>query len=153
MTNQYSGTTQGYVKASDLKKHMVIEVLPHQAFVLHNNRLILLADWISPACPLLQLSCPDTIVKMRGRGGKPVTLSVVEVHEKAIVKNPLGNGTIVQVLHCPLDATFGREELSEHTIWFNPDQTLWYLGTFNPESGNRVLATRPRRQPQYSLNR
>lgn len=154
MSNQTLDTVQCYVEASDLQKHMVIEVLPHQTFVLHNHRLILLADWINPVCPVLQLSSPDTPVSMRGRGGKPVTLSVVEIHEKAIVKNPfMDNENLVQVLHCPLDTVYGKEALSAHTIWFYPDQRLWYLGKFNPTSGSRTLATRPRRQPQYSLYR
>jgi hypothetical protein len=134
---------------------MVVEVLPHQAYVRHNNRLILLADWISPACPLLQLSDPDTPVSMRGRGGKPVMLSIVEIHEKAIVENPLKIGTsLVQILHCQLsqNGAYSRDVLSAHTIWFDPDQMLWFLGKFNPLSGSRTLATRPKRQPQYSLD-
>lgn len=129
---------QRFVRAVDLEPHMVIEIAPNQGLVMQSGYLTPFEDWLYCYCPLIQLVKGERDVNINSFAGRPSACAKIEVHTVTVVVNPTPNGIdLVRVCH-------SAEGSDRHSLWFLPDDNLWLVDRFNPNTTRRTKANRRR---------
>lgn len=136
LTSQSTTQTERFVRASDLRPNMVVEIEITQGLMVQNGRLIPFADWLYGRCPLLESMAGECTVYIIGYESKPQAYATIEVHAVVRLLDPTSNhADLICVYHSP-------ERTDRHSVWFWPEDELRVNGKFNPKSSNRKKKSR-----------
>lgn len=131
MTHQSTSQAAGFVRASDLRPRMIVEVEITQGLILQNGCLVPFADWLYGRCPLLESMVGECTVYIIGYSSRPQAYATIEVHSVARISDPASNRADLICVH------HSTEESDRHSFWFWPDEQLRLKGRFNPKSSRR----------------
>lgn len=131
MTNQSTTQTEHFVRASELRPNMEIEIEITQGLMSQNGQLIPFADWLYGRCPLLESMAGECSVYIIGYDSRLQAYATIEVHSVVRLSDPASNrADLICVYH-------SHERTDRHAVWFWPDDLLRVNRSFNPHSSRR----------------